>query len=59
MATEGLKDDTYAYCPGECGAEVTKARYDELTQKNDGSPAVCGDPHDVGCSRKGQPLVVR
>ena len=26
MATEGLKDDTYAYCPGECGAQVTKAR---------------------------------
>ena len=59
MGTESLKDDTYAYCSGECGAQVSKALYDELTQKNDGSPAVCGDPHDVGCSRKGQPLIVR
>jgi hypothetical protein len=58
MTKEALKDDTYAYCPGECGAQLTKVRYEELTQNNDGSPAVCGDPHGVGCSRKGQPLIV-
>ena len=59
MAREALRDDTYAYCPGECGAQVTKERYDELCQNNGGNPAVCGDPHGVGCSRKGQPLIVR
>ena len=59
MTTETLKDDTYAYCPGECGAQIDKELYDELTQKNAGRPAVCGDPHGVGCSRKGQPLIVR
>ena len=37
MATASLRDDTYAYCSGECGAQVTKALYDELTQKNDGA----------------------
>ena len=59
MATEELKSDTYAYCAGECAAQVSKELYEELTKKNDGSPAVCGDPHNVGCSRKGQPLIVR
>ena len=59
MTTENLKDDTHAYCSGECEAQVNKDLYDQLTKKNGGSPAVCGDPHDVGCSRKGQPLIVR
>ena len=59
MTKEALKDDTYAYCSGECGAQITKALYEELTEKNDGNPAVCGDPHGVGCSQKGQPLIVR
>jgi len=38
---------------------VNKELYETLTQKNSGSPAVCGDPHGVGCSRKGEPLIVR
>ena len=59
MATDSLNEDTYAYCPGECEAQITKELHDQLTQQNDGNPAVCGDPHDVGCSRKGQPLIVR
>ena len=59
MATEKLRTDTYAYCSGECGAQVTKELYEELTKKNNESPAVCGDPRDVGCSCKGQPLIVR
>ena len=59
MAKEGLKDDTYAYCPGNWDAQVNKELYERLCQNNDGKPAVCGDPHDVGCSHKGQPLVVR
>ncbi|HJO83238.1 MAG: hypothetical protein QGG34_01135 [SAR202 cluster bacterium] len=59
MAEVEFKEDTYAYCPGECGAQVNKELYETLTQKNSGSPAVCGDPHGVGCSRKGEPLIVR
>ena len=59
MGTEELRSDTYAYCAGECAAQVTKELYEELTKKNDESPAVCGDPHNVGCSRRGQPLIVR
>ena len=63
MSTEELEleDDTYAYCPGECAAQVTKGLYDALSQEIDGSPleVVCGDPEGVGCSHKGQPLVVR
>ncbi len=59
MGTENLRDGTYAYCPGECEAQIDKALYDKLTQNNDGKPAICGDPHGVGCSRKGQPLIVR